>query len=157
KQVNFSLSHGHSEVSAFGYMAHGSNLGRTTARYEEAQAFGRLALALNERFNNASLAANLYFMFGVCGPLLEPLQAAAANLSPAQRAGRATGDLARAAYATAFIPPLRMSTDAPLAAVEEEIDGYLALVRRRTRDELATLGLSLLKQTILALTGRTEE
>src|SRR6185369_11760692 len=108
KQVNFSLSHGHTEVSAFGYMAYGSNLARAADRYAEAQAFGRLALALNERFNNASLTANLHFMFGVCAHLFEPIQAAVVYLARAQQAGLATGDLARAAYATAFIPPLRM-------------------------------------------------
>jgi predicted ATPase len=62
--VALSLKHGVSPVSSYSFAVYGTVLSAVFGKHEEGDAFGRLALALNERFHNTKLAARLHFLYG---------------------------------------------------------------------------------------------
>ena len=62
--MSVTLEHGHSDVSAFGYMMYGFVLAGFLGRPSEGHAFGKLALALNEKLPNAGLGAKLNVILG---------------------------------------------------------------------------------------------
>ncbi len=62
--VALSLRYGVSEVSSYAFAVYGTVLTAVFSKHEEGEAFGRLALALNERFQNRKLAARLHFLYG---------------------------------------------------------------------------------------------
>ncbi|HEY2512653.1 MAG TPA: protein kinase [Polyangiaceae bacterium] len=62
--VATSLRHGVSEVSSYAFAVYGTVLTAVFSKHEEGEAFGRLALALNERFQNRKLAARIHFLYG---------------------------------------------------------------------------------------------
>jgi predicted ATPase/anti-anti-sigma regulatory factor/GAF domain-containing protein/tRNA A-37 threonylcarbamoyl transferase component Bud32 len=156
KQVNFSLLHGNAEASSLGYMAYGSLLARIIGRFDDARAFGRLAMALHERFGSSQLSGSLNFLFGGYAHLVDPLHAAVPYLERAFHLGLETGDFVGSSYAAMFLVPIWMSMGAGLASVEEKATELIALLRRRTWDEFLFAGLSLSERILLNLTGRTD-
>jgi hypothetical protein len=93
KFVNACLEHGHSDVSAQGYMTYGYILAVAMDRWSEGHAFGKLALALNEKFHNAGLTAKLCVSFGYYLYVGEPLRAAVSYFESGRRAALSCGDL----------------------------------------------------------------
>jgi predicted ATPase len=59
-----SMTHGVCDVSSYGFAGYGMVLGSAFGRYAEGGAFGRLALKLDDRFENESLAAKLCLLHG---------------------------------------------------------------------------------------------
>ena len=157
KHVNFSLKHGHSDVSSFGYAVYCTVLARVLQRYEDARAFGRLSLALNERFQNAYLTCKLHLLFGSSAHFFEPLRAVPPYLERAYEAGLAFGDPSYASYAAAILPPLWMNLGKELDVILARVESFLAVALRRTRDELALVFLQFGKQVLLNLMGRTKD
>ena len=157
EHVNFSLRHGHSDVSSFGYAVFCTVLARVLHRYEDARAFGRLALALNERSQNAYLTCKLNLLFGSTAHFFEPLRTVPPHLERAYEAGLAFGDPSGASYVAAILPPLWMNLGKELDVILERVESFLAVVIRRTRDELALVFLQFHKQVLLNLMGRTSD
>jgi predicted ATPase len=62
--VAVSVRYGVSEVSSYAFAVYGTVLTAVFGKHDEGDAFGRLALALNERFQNHKLAARLHFLYG---------------------------------------------------------------------------------------------
>jgi predicted ATPase/GAF domain-containing protein len=155
KQVNVSLAHGSSELSCFGYMAYAQLLARFFNRFEEARGFSRLALALHERCPRPELTTSLSFLFGSFAHLVEPLQAVVPYLMRAYNHGLSGADLPRASYAAAFLAPIAMTLGGTLTDVEAETDRTIAVLRRRTWNELAISGLVLCRQVMRNLAGLT--
>ncbi len=60
--AGISMRHGVSEVSSYGFAGYGMVLSAVFGKHTEGVAFGRLALALNDRFGNAALAGKVHFI-----------------------------------------------------------------------------------------------
>ena len=61
--VRWSLEHGNAAESAYGYVTHAITVGPVRGDYERAYHFGRLALAVNERFDDTRRRAKIYEQF----------------------------------------------------------------------------------------------
>jgi predicted ATPase/anti-anti-sigma regulatory factor/tRNA A-37 threonylcarbamoyl transferase component Bud32 len=155
KQVNLSLIHGHCNLSAYAFMLYGLVSAGVLGRYEEAYQFGRLALDLNEQFDNADLVAKLNFIFGsFISHFRRPLRESLPYLEHARRAGLESGDFQYASFGACISPLARLSLGDALESVREEVDQALLLMQR-TQDVLPTSLLTIQRQLIGNLKGET--
>jgi predicted ATPase/GAF domain-containing protein len=154
KQVNVSLKHGSSDVSAFAYIVYGFMLATMMGRPADGHAFGRLALALNEKLPNASLASKVHLAFSGYAYLCEHLR----DLMPHYLSGRKealeSGDLAYLGISWYAMLNVRLGAGYQLEELCEEVERGL-VVTRRTKDATATAVLILVRQAIASLQGRT--
>ncbi|XXX80351.1 AAA family ATPase [Sorangium sp. So ce134] len=155
KQVNISLRHGCSEVSAFGFVLYGLYMAVLRERYDEAQRFGRLGLELDRRFNNVELACKIHFTFGVYAHFFSPLRETVELLRSALEAGMVGADFVYLSYTCNAIVMARLGLGDELAAVRKEIDRFLGLMAR-TKNALSTVFLAIARQMVACLDGRTE-
>ncbi len=101
RMVALSLAHGNTQASAYAYVVHGVTLGAALGDYGAGYAFGRLALAVNECFDDRALRAKVQHMFGCFINLWrEPVRTCLDYSREAYRAGLENGDFAYATYAT---------------------------------------------------------
>ncbi|AGP35590.1 AAA family ATPase [Sorangium cellulosum] len=155
KQVNLSLRHGHSEVSAFGFVLYGLYMAVLRDRYDEARRFGRLGIELNRRFDNVELACKIHFTFGVYAHFFSPLRETVEHLRSAFEAGMVSADFAYLSYTCNAIVMARLGLGDELASVRKEIDRFLGLMER-TKNALSTAFLSIARQMVACLEGRTD-
>jgi predicted ATPase/GAF domain-containing protein/ABC-type transporter Mla MlaB component len=153
--VNISLRHGNSEFSPFGYVNYGFLLAAKMGRPEDAYAFGRLGLAVHEKLHNPSLTCRLYCVFAGYLPRCKPLRTALPHLYQALHGGLEVGDLAYASYACHHIGFMKMALGEELAVLREEVDRFLALMKR-TQDAVSTVILTSTRQAIANLEGQTD-
>jgi predicted ATPase/transcriptional regulator with GAF, ATPase, and Fis domain len=100
--VRLSLLHGNAAESAYGYVTHAITVGPVRGDYKAAYEFGRLALQVNEKFNDAQRRAKIYQQFHAHVALWrEPLQNCIAYAQEACRSGLEAGDFLYAAYGAA--------------------------------------------------------
>lgn len=98
--VRLSLEHGNDAASAYGYVTHAITVGPVRGDYAAAYAYGRLALAVNERFADTRRRAKVYQQFHAHVNLwCRPLRSCMAFAREACRAGLDGGDFLYAAYA----------------------------------------------------------
>ena len=157
RMVQLSLTHGNTQASAYAYVVHGVTLGAALGDYGAGYAFGRLALAVNERFDDRALRAKVRHMFGCfINPWREPVRTCLDYSREAYRTGLENGDFAYATYATfsetwhAFV----ISTD-----LERFLADYRPNVAFLTRIKSASFadGQRLLLNWALNLQGRTAD
>ena len=153
--VNVSQQHGNSDLSPFGYLSYGFLLAAAMERPADAYAFGQLGLAVHEKLHNPSLTCRLHFLFGIYQHLCKPLRTAVPHLLQSLHSGLETGDLTYASFACHHIGFTRMGLGDELAAVREEVDRYLALMKR-TQDVVSIRTLTITRQAIANLEGRTD-
>src|SRR6266571_3829844 len=97
--VRLSLVHGNLEESAYGYVTHAITVGPVRGDYESAYEFGRLALRVNERFNDSRRRAKIYQQFHAHVNLWrQPLHTCVPYAREACRSGLESGDFLYAAY-----------------------------------------------------------
>ncbi|MDI1475976.1 AAA family ATPase [Polyangium sp. y55x31] len=154
KQVDISLRYGHSDGSAYGYVLFGFILSGGMDRYEEGYRYGRLALALQERFGSAELTAKVNMVFGVFLHFCRPVREALAYYRRAYESDLVSGDFVYTSHACFYTMIVRLSLGEELSAVREELDRFLALTQR-TKEAMAIGFLTIAKHTLAALTGRT--
>ena len=154
-QVNLSLRHGHSELSSYGYMAYGRILARTSRRYPEAYAFGKLALDLDARLNRGGLRCKLSYFFGTFLHLMEPLRTVLPYFHRAIDAGIESGDLQYASFACCNALAIQLALGEDLRELEEQATRFIALAAQ-ARDALGSAFLAAGRQAIRNLTGSTE-
>ena len=103
--VRLSLIHGNVEESAYGYVTHAITVGAVCADYLDAFEFGRLALAVNERFRDARRRAKICQQFHAhVNFWREPFAACLAYAREAYRSGLENGDFLYAAYGAGTEP-----------------------------------------------------
>ena len=155
KQVNRSLKYGHTEVSAFGYATYGMILTGIMGRYREAYAFGRLAMDLNEKFNNVDLKCKLSNVFGgFISYFIRPLRESLECFEQGNQAGLESGDFTFVSYNCLQFPVMRLGLGDELSSVREQCDELLALMQQ-TKDAYSTAFLVATRQMIENLAGRT--
>lgn len=149
--TNLYLKHGHSGATAYGYMSYGAMATFVFDRYDEARAFGELALALDAQHKNERLACQLNEMFGIFSHFFRPIRGSLAYLDKAYRAGLEAGDLLYLSFARYHDLTIRFCLGEDLLTLGVAVDEALLLMAR-TRVAVTTDGLVLVKQAIASLT-----
>nr|QDA77046.1 protein kinase [Jahnella sp. MSr9139] len=153
KAVSISLRHGHAEESAFSYLNYGFTLVLLGQR-AEGHAFGRLALALNDRFRSVAVSAKLDGVFANLLYVREPLRAAFAYFERGHKAGLESGDFVSVSTTVYSSFLIKLGAGCPLEGLREEAERALALMQR-IRDAVGTAVLTVVRQALACLTGRT--
>ena len=153
--VRLSLIHGSAEESAYGYVTHAITIGPRRGDYRQAYEFGRLALAVSDRFNDRKRRAKIQQQFHAHVNLWrQPMASCIPYAREACRSGLETGDLLYAAYgaATELWPAMFSTQD--LAAFVEELSPNLAVIDKLKAHAFAD-SVKLLLNWARALQGRT--
>lgn len=152
EQVNRAVRRGHTDVSAAGYTYFGFQLSALLGRYTDAWESSQLAIALNERFNNARLAPKVYFTIGGYMHFCKPLRSAIGYFERAIQAGVASGDLLYASYGAYTLVGTRLIVGDELGTVREEAKRYQTFLQR-TKDLMSSSCLALSLQFIASVDG----
>lgn len=146
--VNLCLRYGNTRDCAVGYMVFGAAAARwmifqggARGRHRLNHEFGRLALGLVEKYNNADRLAEVAVVVGYFGtPWQLPAIHAEALWRTAYEAGQRTGDLFSLHCACVCTVASLVMRGAPLAAVHAESLRHVALLERYgLRESLAVL------------------
>ena len=156
KMVNISLKYGHADVSSYAYMAYGVVLGSGLGDYKGGQEFGKLALALSEKFNTTELKCKLLLVFGVfINVWREPLENNLPHLHTALASGQESGDMLYAGYAMVNIILTKFMKGDSLAEVDQETFRGLDFFRRSKDENMHTL-VNLVRHMCMHLKGTLE-
>ena len=99
RSTNLSLLHGPSVYSAYAYVFYGAIHNARTGEYDVGHAFGKLALALAQRFGNRAEESRTVEVFGlVVHAWRERLRDSLSKMKEGHRAGVESGELAYAAF-----------------------------------------------------------
>ena len=136
KLVIQSLKYGNTKFSAMGYAAYaliaGSVLGDLKSGFE----FGKMALKLNEQFNNISLRSKVHHIFALWSSHWR--QHARKNLEYCRiaiAAGLETGDQIYTCYAASVLSSTLIITGESLSNVSRELDKFSALADNANYEE----------------------
>ena len=154
--VRLSLQHGNCEESAYGYVTHAITVGPVRGDYAGAYEFGRLALQVNERFDDRRLRAKIHQQFHAHVNLwCRPMHSCIAHAREAWRSGLESGDFLYAAYgaSTQSWPAIVSCQD--LQACVRELTPNVALVEQLRNAPFAD-ALRLVIAWAQALRGQTE-
>ncbi|XYH99108.1 protein kinase domain-containing protein [Sorangium sp. So ce1128] len=153
EMVRRSLARGNVETSAIPYAYYGFLLGPAMGRHADGYAFGRLAIALCERWKSPALAAHAFMVFSHLLYVGEPLRNARGYGTRQLEAALEAGDSAAVGMCYG-LPPLLLGAGVPLEEVAAEADRCFAAVRR-TKNTVAIADLTVTRQLLAALTGKT--
>jgi transcriptional regulator with GAF, ATPase, and Fis domain/predicted ATPase len=153
--VRLSLTLGNTEDSAYGYVTHAITIGPERGDYAAAYEWGRLALAVNERFDDRKRRAKIHQQFHahVClwrRPLAECLP----HAREATRAGLESGDLNYAGYGAVTETWAAFPIANDLAKFVRDYEPAVAVVERLHLDHFRS-ALRVMLGWALALQGRT--
>ncbi|WP_437274930.1 AAA family ATPase [Sorangium sp. So ce375] len=154
KQVNISLRYGHSDVSALAYTSYGFLLAVLQGRPADGHAFGRLAITLSDKFSNAALAARVNYVFATYSHLFHDVRDGISRFLSARQGLLESGDFAHLSNAWTCVVSNMFTAGHPLEELREEVERGL-VVFRRTGDVVGTTVLTLMRQAIASLLGRT--
>jgi predicted ATPase/signal transduction histidine kinase/ActR/RegA family two-component response regulator len=131
KIANFSLKHGNCEITSAAYVNYSFIAGLITGDYEEAYEYGRVGIALAERYGNRSIQSWCCFLFG-CGTLIwrAPLREGRTYLEQSVRLGVESGNIASASYAASYIITDTFFSGAHLDDVRALYDEYSPFLQR---------------------------
>ena len=153
--VRLSLVHGNSEESAYGYVTHAITVGPVRGDYRDAYEFGRLALRVNDRFNDRRRRAKIHQQFHAHVNLWsQPMASCLPYAREACRSGLESGDFLYAAYGAATEAWPAMLSTQDLGRFVEDYSGNLALTQRLKAGAFAD-SLKLLLNWARALQGKT--
>ncbi len=153
--VRLSLTHGNCGESAYGYVTHAITVGTGLGDYRAGHEWGRLALAVNERFEDLGRRAKVQHMFSCFVNLWrEPLESCLPHAREAHRVGVQTGDFVYATYAIFHESWYGLLCGMPLGRFAAEYGPNVAFLARIRNDSFAAA-----QQVILhwarAFEGRT--
>ena len=153
--VRLSLVHGNAEESAYGYVTHAITVGPMREDYKSAYEFGRLALQVNERFNDSKRRAKIHQQFHAHVSLWRrPMQECLPYAREACRSGLETGDFLYGAYGacTETWPALVSTQD--LGQFVRDYSPNIALIRKLKITSFAD-ALKIMLNWARALEGET--
>lgn len=153
--VRLSLVFGNVEESAYGYVTHAITVGPVREDYQSAYEFGRLALRVNERFNDSRRRAKIHQQFHAHVNLWrKPIETCIPHAREACRSGLETGDFLYAAYgASTEAWPAILSTQ-DLAQFVKDYSPNVALIDKLKISSFAD-ALELILNWARALRGET--
>lgn len=154
--VRLSLQHGNAEESAYGYVTHAITVGAVRGEYAQAYEYGQLALAVNQRFDDASRRAKIYQQFHAhVNFWCRPFESCAAYAREACRSGLESGDFLYAAYGAGTAPWAEMAATQDLAQFERDHEPSIALIEKLKNRGFAD-SVRVLVNWARALQGRTD-
>ena len=155
--VNLCLKHGNTPDAAVDYMVFGCIfLGGIVGRAKTGYEFGRLALALIDKFENDKQRAEVNFVVGYFGTSwLRPATEAEALWEIAFREGQRTGDLFHTGCAVSGTVQSLIMRGVPLNEVARRIDAFWPVVEQAHLREPKTL-LSSARRVIARLRSQDE-
>jgi predicted ATPase/transcriptional regulator with GAF, ATPase, and Fis domain len=153
--VRLSLEHGNTEESAYGYVTHAITVGPVRADYQAAYEFGRLALQVNEQFNDQRHRAKIQQQFHAHVNLWrQPMHTCIPHAQEACRSGLESGDFLYAAYGASTEAWPAMIATQNLAQFVRDLTPNLLLIHKLKNTPFAE-ALHLLLNWARALQGAT--
>ena len=129
--VRLSLEHGNAPESAYGYVTHAITVGPMRGAYAQAYEYGRLALAVNQRFDDSRRRAKIYQQFHAHVALwCQPFESCIAYAREACQSGLNSGDFLYAAYGAGTEPWAAMVATQDLAQFERDYAPSVALIEK---------------------------
>ena len=154
--VRLSLQHGNAEESAYGYVTHAITVGPVRGSYAQAYEYGRLALVVNQRFDDSSRRAKIHQQFHAhVNFWCRPFDTCAAYAREACRSGLDSGDFLYAAYGAGTEPWSAMAATQDLVQFSRSYLPSIALIERLKNRGFAD-SVRVLVNWSLALQGRTD-
>jgi predicted ATPase len=152
----YSLKHGLSSASAFGFAGYGTFLSGTLGKYADAYEFGQLSLRVNDRFQDPRLTCKLLFQNGTyLTPWVRPYWEAREQLVQAGKAGLRGGDLAYEAYSAATLAIVTYCEAADLGVMQERGESARDIAASRRDYHMSGIGAALARYCA-ALRGEAE-
>jgi predicted ATPase/signal transduction histidine kinase/CheY-like chemotaxis protein len=155
RAVNLSLMHGPSPYSAFAFVLYGGTHNALTGQYDIGYAFGKLALALAQRFGNRAEECRTVEVYGVLVHHWKaPLRGGLPLLKEGFRAGVESGEFPFAAFNLNSVLINALPAGLPLSELLDEAEvalDFATTQRNRTSIEIALP----FRQFARALTGAT--
>lgn len=153
--VRLSLEHGNVEESAYGYVTHAITVGPLRGDYPAAYEFGRLALAVNQRFDDTRRRAKIHQQFHAhvnfwCRPYASGLS----HAREACRAGLESGDFLYASYGAGTEPWSAIACTQDLARFVHDYAPSVALIEKLKNTGFAD-SVRVMLNWARALQGRT--
>jgi len=139
--VKLSCRHGTSEYSTIGYGATAAVLGPAFHRFADGEAFGRLAVAVAERYGFTAQKAGAHFLMQLAVLWTRPIDDALTCLEAAIRAVAETGEMIYACFNRQARLIVLMARGDPLDQVWLESAGALDFVRKYKFGQLVILSI----------------
>jgi diguanylate cyclase (GGDEF)-like protein len=139
KAVKLSLTHGTTEDNAVAYVVFGGIfIGGVLGKHAAGHAFGKLALAMNERFDNHKQRSEINFVSAYFTNIwLEPAANAEAYYRAAYDSGLQTGDFFHLSCAACTMVESQFIRGVPLDELRRLGEEHLTFMRRIGSDEAA--------------------
>jgi len=154
KMVNLSLENGNSDLSAHGYAFWGFLAGARLVDYERGYEFGKLAMRLNEQFNNINLVSKVCDMLGGhISPWRSHLRQSIPILRKGYLAGVETGDV-YVSYNSYNLILQRIISAENFDSILEEANKHFEFIKKIKNDVFAAVQ-QLHRHFILNLQGLT--
>ncbi len=151
KAANHTLDFGNSPLSAFAFAWLGTVLGAVWGDYKTANAFGELALSLNQKLPFPAIECKIRLLYGLfIKHWRRPVEQSIPELRAALAIGNETGDLAYAGYAACILTRTLLSAGRPLQEVLDSITETRAFLQG-IRNESLIEHQRLMEATVLAL------
>ncbi|MFH1137070.1 MAG: AAA family ATPase [Pseudomonadota bacterium] len=156
KQVEVSLIHGATPLAGIAYSIYGMMLG-IMGFLDECHRFGMLALKIVEKYHAVQQKAMVVQLVAISARhWKEGLRSITPSLVEAFQIGMRTGDIVFAAYSALQVCIHSYFSGMDLAAVEQRIEEYNAVLRK-IKQETAWLWNLTFHQTVLNLRGKNED
>lgn len=147
--TRLTLRHGTTDVSSFGFAGYAMVLSGVLGHYERATELGQLALALNERYANATLESKLGVLNGMfLVPWTRPFEQARALLERAFVSGIRNGDLAYTSYSGATHSTLHFLQGVSLDETSAMTAAKLPVVKRTLASDMASIVLTVHRMSL---------
>lgn len=156
KAVNLSLKHGTTEDNAVAYVVFGGIfIGGVMGKHQAGYEFGKLALAMNARFDNLKQRSEVNFVSGYFTDFwLKPARHTEESYRVAYQSGLQTGDFFHLSCAACTLVESQYIRGVPLAEVKKLGGDYLEFMQRINSREAAGAITATLR-AILNLQGMT--
>jgi diguanylate cyclase (GGDEF)-like protein len=156
KAVNLSLKHGTTEDNAVAYVVFGGIfIGGVMGKHQAGYEFGKLALAMNDRFDNLKQRSEVNFVSGYFTDFwLKPARHTEESYRVAYQSGVQTGDFFHLSCAACTLVESQYIRGVPLAEVKKLGGDYLEFMQRINSREAAGAITATLR-AILNLQGMT--
>ncbi|NJR64392.1 MAG: serine/threonine protein kinase, partial [Leptolyngbyaceae cyanobacterium CRU_2_3] len=157
KAVNLSLQYGNTAESAYGYASYGVILCGVLEDIEQGYQFGKLALAVLERFNAKAIQAKTIFVVtNFINHWKQPVTDGLKLLLNAYQVGLETGDVEFAAYSAYIYCYHSYFLGRDLSELEPEMVAYRHVIAQLSQEVTLNL-LDLYRQAVLNLMGRSPD
>ncbi len=155
RMTNYSLQYGNTASSPYAFVYYGILLGTGMGDYKQGQAFGDMALALNEKLGHRELWCKVLQTYGtLVHPWSNPMHTCLPYLHKSYLSGLETGDLIFSGFSVGVNTYLRIINGHNLQAVFQEAEKYLSFFKR-SKDEMMFNAHRVFVQHCLNIIGET--